>query len=96
MEQQKFRNHKLLSIILIAINILLLIAFLNYGYVTENQSIHNLFICICFVFIMSLSYVLYYRQKYRTVSFWILIVVSGIFVIATLIYLYITNYTYHI
>lgn len=94
--QDNLQNSKFLSTLLIVVNISLLLLLLNYGDVTEDQSIQNLFFSICFTFTLCLTYVIYYKQNYKTLSFWVLIVTSILFVISTLLYIYLISYTYSI
>lgn len=95
-QEGELQNSKFLSTLLMVVNIFLLLFFLNYGYVTEDQSIHYLFLAICFVFALNLTYVLYYKQNYKTLSFWVLMITSILFIISTLLYLYLIFYTYSI
>ncbi|MFC6100341.1 hypothetical protein [Olivibacter domesticus] len=83
-------NNKAISAFLIGLNFVLLIAYLQYGFVTEDEGIRNLYLSIVYIFITCLASCIYYRQNYKTALFWITIVVSILFVIATLFYMYIS------
>lgn len=78
------------------VNILLLLLCLFYGYVTEDQSIQRLFIVICFVFIMNLTYVVYYKMNYKSLSLWLLMITALLFIPTSLLYFYLIAYEYNI
>lgn len=79
---------KMLSTGLIVVNFLLLLFLLNYGYVTEDRSMLNIYIMIAYCFGSSLIFTIYYRQNYKTLAFWIMVVSTLLFLMATALYLY--------
>ncbi len=97
MNPDKIKKKNLIcSVGLIVINIMLLSLLLFYGYTTEDQSIHLMYILISFIFLMNLIYVIYYRKNYKTCTFWLLIIVAIAYIIISLLYIYLINYTYSI
>ncbi|GGH23553.1 hypothetical protein GCM10011418_30850 [Sphingobacterium alkalisoli] len=83
-------NNKAISLVLFAINFLLLMTYLSYGFVTEDEGIRNIYIGIVYTFVGSLAFSIHYKQNYKTFAFWITVIVSIIFIIATLLFLYFT------
>ena len=87
-EQDKLQNKKLLYAMLIVVSAILFPVILNYGGVTEIQGIHNLFLTISLVFILSLAYIIYFKQNYRTLAFWVWVVICILFIVSSLLYIY--------
>ncbi len=84
------KDQKPITLLFLVVNFVLFFAYLNQGHVTENQRIHNTYLLFVYVFLASLSYCIYYKQHYKTFSFWLTIVVSIVFVLVTCIYWYIS------
>ncbi|PJJ79256.1 hypothetical protein CLV57_2383 [Mucilaginibacter auburnensis] len=81
-------NNKAVSALLIGLNFLLLIAYLDQGFVTEDEGIRNIYLVIVYLFVTCLVTCIFYRQTRRTAFFWVTVVVSIAFVLATVFYLY--------
>lgn len=95
-KQEKLENKKLVFAIAIVAGAILLPIILNHGEVTELQSIKHLFYTISFVFVLSLGYVLYFKQNYKTLAFWVSVVISILFVVCSVLYYYLITSTSHL
>lgn len=81
-------NNKAISVILVTLNFVLLMSYLSYGFITEDEGIRNGYIAVVYIFATSLICCIYYRQNYMTFLFWITVILAIIFLIATGFYTY--------
>lgn len=92
----KTYGNKVLSIVLIVINYILLNFYLYTGYIASNQMNIIQLNLKKYLFFSILAYVIFYRQGYKKLSFWILIFVLILYAIAHIEYQFLSQFKYQI
>jgi len=86
---RKIKQQRKVKIILFAIIISLLIALVFNGNIDENIRVYSAYGIFAFAFIATLIYTIYYKKNSRTLAFWLTIVLGILFILITLLYIYV-------
>lgn len=83
-------NEKKTSYLLLFLSSILFILIQTTGYITGNEMLEKAIIIPAFIFILLLLLIVYYKKNYKTISFWLLIIIGIITILPLMAFLYIT------